>query len=164
MQITEPDPIQDAISRLLQQCASVQLATLNTDGAPEISYAPYIRYEGCFYLFISRLARHTTNLLCTPQVSLLLIQDEADAKNIFARQRLSLQGQAQELASDDMLHREILDKFEQRHGKTVALLRTLPDFLLFRIQLSRATFVQGFGQAFELDTLSLGPTRQITGK
>lgn len=164
MQIAEPDPIQDNISRLLQQCASVQLATLNSDGAPEISYAPYLRHEDCFYVYISRLARHTANLLHSSQVSLLLIQDEAYATNIFARQRLSLQGQAQVVNTDEMLYSQLLDRFEQRHGKTVALLRTLPDFLLFRIQVSRASFVQGFGQAFELDALSLGPTRQITGK
>lgn len=158
------DQAQSGVSRLLEQCASVQLATLNSEGEPEISYTPYIRHEGHFFLYISRLARHTGNLLVNPLVSLLLIQDESHAKNIFARQRISLQGKAEVIAAHETQHNAVLDLFEQHHGNTVALLRTLPDFLLFRIQVSRGSFVQGFGQAFELDAMTLDPTTQITGK
>jgi len=164
MKSAEPETILNDILKLLDQCASVHLATLNSDSEPEISYAPYLRHEGCFFLFISRLARHTGNLLANPRVSLLLIQDECHANNIFARLRICLQGNADVIAKSDDLYHEVLDRFEQRHGNTVGLLRTLPDFLLFRIRVERGSFVQGFGQAFELNAFSLIPVFQITGK
>lgn len=155
---------QHEIFQLLQQVSSVQLATLSATGEPEISYTPYVRHGECFFLFISRLARHTGNLLNNPAVSLLLIQDESAAKNIFARKRLSLSGKGEVIPSIDPLHSEVLNAFEQLHGPTVALLRTLPDFLLFRIHVHSGSYVQGFGQAFELDALTLSPVRLITGR
>lgn len=164
MKSMEPADIHNTILKLLDQCASVQLATLSPEGEPEISYTPFIRHEDTFFLFISQLARHTGNLLAHPLLSLLLIQDECHSKNIFARQRISLQAKADVVAINDALYQEVLDRFEHRHGNTVALLRTLPDFLLFRVQVLSGSFVQGFGQAFELDARTLSPTTQITGK
>ena len=142
--------ISDAIEDLLNSLQSVQLATLNAEQHPEISYTPVLRFEGRYYIFISELASHTQNILLQPKLSLLFIEDERSAKNIFARKRLSLNVLASECEQGNEQWELILDEFEKRQGKTVSLLKQLPDFHLFKLTPESGTFVQGFGQAFEL--------------
>ena len=40
---------------------------------------------------------------------------------------------------------------QARFGKTLELLRTLPDFLLFRLNVENGSFIKGFGQAWSLE-------------
>ena len=67
---------------------SVLMATANEDGVPEASYAPYVIDDaGHYYIYVSELSRHTRNLTQTGRVSLLFIEDEQSAANIFAQTR-----------------------------------------------------------------------------
>jgi hypothetical protein len=83
-------------------------------------------------------------------VSILLIEDEQDARELFARRRLSLRARATVLPRDDERGTRIVDAFQQRFGRIAALLRELGDFRLVRLEPTGGSFVIGFGQAFEL--------------
>lgn len=151
----EPEPDLEAIRlealAFREGFRTVLLATCSVEGEPEASYAPYVMdAEGCLYLFISRLARHTRQLLDNPKASLLWIEDEAAARNLFARRRLSLECDITEIDRTEILADTILDRMEQELGNTISVLRTLGDFHLFRLTPASGTYVQGFGRAFEV--------------
>ena len=156
-----PEQLQAEIESLKKNVYSLQLATLGTEGKPEISYTPFLHLAGNYYIFISQLASHTQNLMRKPELSVLLIEDEFTAKNIFARQRLSLECEAKEVDRTRDEWKVVLDAFEARHGNTVALLRSLTDFHLFELRPVSATFVKGFGQAFQLSGKNLDEIKHL---
>lgn len=128
---------------------SAQLATLGSDDTPEASYAPCVLFEGNYYLFLSRLASHTGNLMRNPDIGLMLI--EAEAGNPFARKRINLQGRAELVTRDSARFRAVLDLFHGRFGKVMEVIESLPDFELFCVHATAGRFVRGFGQAYELE-------------
>lgn len=77
------------IQELKAQCKTVMLATVGEDGNPNVSYAPFAINNGEYQVFISTIARHARNLQEVPKVSLMLIEDESQSRQIFARRRLS---------------------------------------------------------------------------
>jgi hypothetical protein len=129
---------------------TVLIASTSVNNTPEASYAPYIHLNGQYYLFISELAVHTKNLLQTKVASLLFIENEADAKNLFARQRISLQCSAAVVAKDSAEYQAALQLFHERFGKFMQLLQSLPDFHLFCLSPSAGNYVAGFGKAYSL--------------
>jgi len=148
-------PIENART-LVSSRSSIQLASVDESGNPLASYAPYLLDSGHIYIYISSLARHAGNIHATPQVSLMFIQDENQTRNIFARQRLELSCVREVVAPDDDSHERTLDMLQEKHGETVALLRSLPDFTLFRLAPRAGNYVEGFGRAWELGEAELG--------
>ncbi len=139
-----------------QQFSSVMLATTSADGIPEASYAPVFfddQERPCIY--VSELAQHGKNLLQNPIASLLFIEDEKAARNLFARRRITLRCEAEEIQPDSPAGSELLDRFEARFGRTAALLRTLGDFHLIRFRVVDGCYVRGFGQAYTIADASL---------
>lgn len=132
---------------LLEQCKTLQLATVNAAGEPCASYAPYLWHKGAFYILVSGLAEHTASLLTGKAISLMVIRDEAQTRNLFARERLVVTAQPAAWAEDTQL----LDLLEARQGNTVQLLRTLPDFGLVKLTPIKTHYVAGFGKAYAVD-------------
>ncbi|MFE8072718.1 pyridoxamine 5'-phosphate oxidase family protein [Marinobacteraceae bacterium S3BR75-40.1] len=141
----------ETVSWLLTNCASLCLATLDDDGLPEASTAPFLYQDGRFYILVSELSPHTRNLFYHPQVSVLILEPETSAHNPFARRRLSLRCLAEKVTAEDDALSERLDAFQARHGDTVAVLRELPDFHLIELQVVSGRLIKGFGQAWHLD-------------
>ena len=156
--------ILEEAERLITQFKTVQMATLNPLGNPEASYTPYIRHSGDYYIFVSGLASHTNNICQHPVLSLFFVQNEAEAKNLFARKRMTIECTGVLIERNNEQWGEILDQFQNEHGATVELLRTLPDFTLFKLSPISATFIKGFGQAFKLAGEGLKNVTQVTGK
>ncbi len=130
---------------------SVHLATISADGKPHASYAPCVVDEaGATYIFISGLARHTQNLRNNPNASLLFLETEENSPNIFARQRLNLDCQASTISRSIEDWQHIINQFETKFGNIINLLKSLPDFQLFRFDVEGGSFVKGFGQAYAL--------------
>ncbi|WP_299199155.1 pyridoxamine 5'-phosphate oxidase family protein [uncultured Amphritea sp.] len=138
------------LDRLLQLSNTLQLATQGETG-PEASYSPFVFSGGNLYIFVSQLASHTRNLMRSPAAGVMLIEDEASSRNIFARNRITLQCHASEIAGDDKEYEPVMRLYRERHGPTVDLLRTLPDFRLFRLIPRQGRLVLGFGRAFTLE-------------
>ena len=140
-----------AYQSLLSQARSLVLATTNPDGSPLASYTPFIvNEERHFFILTSQLAAHTRNLQRTGQASVMLIEDEAAATQIFARQRVTFQCQASLIPRESEVREEALEHFETRFETMVGLLSSLPDFQLFKLQPISGSLVVGFGQAYDL--------------
>jgi hypothetical protein len=80
----------------------------------------------------------------------LLIEGEDSSANAFARRRITLQGEACVVEREDASFATVLAEFHRRFGQVMALLESLPDFHLFRLELRRGRYIRGFGQAYEL--------------
>lgn len=146
-----PQPPETVLAQLLDQVQTLQIASLNTDGEPAISSAPFVRdVQGNFYIFVSQLAAHTQALLNHRYVEVLLLEDEQEARQIFARKRLSYRCVATAIAAAEPSYTQQLQRMQERFGEVITLLAKLPDFVLFRLQPQSGRFVMGFGQAFSL--------------
>lgn len=138
-----------AYEDLLRNSKSLMLATSSLDGIPESSTTPYIRDDmGQYYIFVSQLARHTQNLINNPNASIMLVEDENDCRQYFARKRIQYQCKVE--MPDDQDRAGLLKTFSNRYGNVVELLSGLPDFRLFRLKPLSGQFVMGFGQAYTL--------------
>ena len=130
---------------------SLQLATVDKEGNPNASYAPFaVDPNKNFYIFISGLSQHTSNLYHTALASVMFIEDEKTAKQLFARKRLTYQCEAsfiEESGPDWPLAKQT---FEERFGETFRMLKTMSDFRMFKLVPSKGLFVIGFGQAFSV--------------
>ena len=141
---------------------SVILATVNTDGELESSYAPYVVNENNeYFVFVSALSRHTPNLIKQRQASLMFIEDESKVANIFARRRLTYQCSAEPVNRDSDKWSKAMVIFFDRFGKFVDTLITLPDFQLFRFVPLEGNYVTGFGKAYTLSGNSLNLISQV---
>ena len=148
---SERQNLQATCDQLIKNQKTLLLATLSHQGNADISYAPYVREESTFYIFVSELAKHTKNLLAYPQASILFIQAEAEAGNLFARQRLTLDCQVREIHDTDPLYAKQLQTMSETFGEIVNVLRSLPDFHLLALIPSHGQFVAGFGKTFAVD-------------
>ena len=136
---------------LLGRFDSLMLSTVNSKGEPLASFAPFVEKNGVFYIFVSLLADHTVNMLDHSTASLMLIADEQESKNIYARERAVVQASVKEVDVQSMLANTVFELMEQCHGKTVKMLRTLSDFKLLQLTPTKGRYIVGFGKAFEWD-------------
>jgi putative heme iron utilization protein len=144
---------------------TVLMATVNQEGMPEASYAPYVTDDsGNYYVYISGLARHTRDLQETGQVSLLFIEDEGAARNLFARRRLTSMCASTRIAREDPDWEVQLAQFTQLYGKFIDTLRGLSDFQLFRLTPVSGSYVRGMGQAFRFEGPGLDAIRHVRGQ
>ena len=149
--MTTDTEITQALKQLHSQCQTLQLATVDVTGQPDASYAPYVQVAGNYYIFVSQLAAHTQNLLAQKQTSIMLIQPEQDAKNLFARMRYTCACEVADIARTEALFNEVMVSMQERFGSIIELLTSLGDFHLLQLQPTNARLVMGFGKAIELD-------------
>lgn len=137
---------------LMMSQQTLLLATSSANGVPDISYAPFVRDEtGVFFIYISRMARHTVNLLENPQASLLFIRPESESPELFARERVTLACCAREISRDDVVYVERIQALQDKFGEVVGVLRSLSDFHLFALRPESGRYVAGFGRAFVIN-------------
>lgn len=142
--------IERQLREFLGSIDALMMATVDDDGMPEASYAPYIEHDDCFYVFVSTLAAHTGNLQGAGKASVLFMEPGPDG-HAHTRKRLSCRCNATRIARDEALFDDVLQRMEARFGKLIATLRGLGDFQLFQLTPQSGNFVASFGQAFELD-------------
>ena len=138
------------INEFRQQQKTLQLASITKDGLPHISYSPFVYLSDCYYIFISDIAKHGQNLKINPQVSIMMIEDEEQSKNIYARKRLTFDTEANLIARDSQHWQTTISTFEQQFGEIVSNLSKLSDFHLYQLVPKAGRFVKGFGQAFDI--------------
>ncbi|MGF1546242.1 MAG: HugZ family protein [Thiotrichales bacterium] len=146
-----PEALQTEAQAFRAGFKTVLLATSGPDGAPEASYSPFVLDDAeDILLFVSDLAQHTRNLRANPRASLMFIANESDTTNLFARQRLILACSAEFIPRDPADWPVRLALFEQKFGKMMGLLKSLPDFHLVRLRVDYGNYVRGFAQAYAL--------------
>ena len=146
-----------------EQFQSLILSTVSAEGQPNASYAPFVMDDDRnFYIYVSGLSSHTQNLHATAKASLLLIEDEAQTKQIFARTRLSYDCTATLVEAETPAWEALADQFQDRFGAMIDMLRQLPDFRIFRLQPQAGRLVIGFGAAFDVDPQDLSRLVPVT--
>ena len=139
----------DECRRFLASFQSAQLATVSTDGRPDISYAPFIFQNEAFYLLVSELSAHTGNMRYQRHAALLFIEDEGDAAQIYTRRRLSFSCLAEVCERNGETWEQMIPLFRSRFGPVVDTLARLNDFILFQLIPERGRWVTGFGKAYD---------------
>ena len=129
---------------------SVILGTISKDGKVDVTYAPYVKHDGEFYIFISEIADHYNNLAENKQTfEIMFLQDETAAVSPLVRQRLRYNVTAEFQARDEKFE-AVLDTFENTVGEAMKFVRKMQDFHLVKLNVLDGRFVKGFGQAYNL--------------
>ena len=153
---TASEPILVEAGEFLAGFRSLSMATVSADGIPDASYAPFVRMDdNAFYVNLSELSTHTGNLLSTPRVSVMFLQAEDDSKQLFARKRLSFDADAETVQRDSVQWCLVMDRFADKFGDIMDLIRPLQDFKLFRLQPRSGVYVRGFAQAYPIEGAKL---------
>ncbi|KAF0094293.1 MAG: pyridoxamine 5'-phosphate oxidase-like FMN-binding protein [Puniceicoccaceae bacterium 5H] len=152
-------------ARLLEAQKSVILGTVNSQGEPDASYAPALRDENNhYYVYISALAKHTSALKSGRKVSLLVIEDEGSAAQLFARKRATFSCLPELIERDSTDFNQIMDRMALELGDIVGGLRNMVDFDLFRLEPQEGRLVTGFGRAFRLSGDGMRELQHLGGR
>ncbi len=138
------------IQEFRQERKSIQLATVDEEGRPNVSYAPFVQNQEGYFVLISQIARHARNLLQNPNVSLMMVEDESEAKQLFARKRLTFDATATVVERESELWLQVVAQMKERFGEIIDGLSQLEDFVLFNLKAEKGLFVKGFGQAYQV--------------
>ncbi|MEM9925096.1 MAG: pyridoxamine 5'-phosphate oxidase family protein [Cyanobacteria bacterium P01_D01_bin.50] len=135
----------------IQNFQSIIISTINNEGVPNGSYAPFVIDESKnIYIYVSGLSIHTQNLNVNPCVSVLFIEDEAKTPQIFARRRLNYDCNATLVERETNEWNDIVEKFQGRFGEIIEMLRGLADFRIFKLTPYSGRFVIGFGAIYHI--------------
>lgn len=138
------------LADLVRGRSAAALGTLHA-GAPFVSMVPYaVLPDGsAFVIHVSRLAGHTRDMLADARVSLLVMQAEGQGVAAQALARVSVQGEASEMAKGTEGERDCRAAYLARFPEA-ARLTEFGDFSFFAIRASQARFVAGFAQAMSV--------------
>lgn len=140
------------IQELKEQALTIMLSTVDKEGNPNVSYAPFVINNGEYQVLISTIARHARNLLEVPKVSLMIIEDESKSRQIFARRRLSFDASVRVLERHSEEWEQAIAALKARQGNMIDELAKMKDFNLFCFKPQQGLFVKGFGQAFQVSS------------
>lgn len=150
---------------LLDSFQSVQLGTVNAEGVPDASYTPAIVDETrSFYVYVSNLSSHTQNILDQKLASLMVIEDESTAAQIFARKRVTFACQANKIERDTDRWTEVTGTFIEKFGKMFEHLMGMADFHLIELKPVKGRLVVGFGRAFDVTGDRMDTLEHIRGE
>jgi len=155
------DKMYQEYTDLPERFNSLLLATVSDEGVPNASYAPYVKRNNDYYIFISELSIHTGNIAKTGQVSVLFLEDENIAHHIFARKRVTLQCETIEIARDNEQHQLIMSLFKDKFGLFMEMLEKNRDFHLYRVRPLNGSYVAGFGRAFKIEGEDLKDIKHV---
>ncbi|MDA0150573.1 heme utilization protein HutZ [Vibrio sp. LaRot3] len=142
--------LEPEIKEFRQERRTLQLATVDADGRPNVSYAPFVQNQDGYFVLISEIARHARNLQVNPNVSLMMIEDEESSKQLFARKRLTFDAVASVVERDSEQWHQVIAQMTERFGEIIDGLSQLQDFVLFNLTAENGLFVKGFGQAYQV--------------
>ena len=148
MTATEDDaPISpaDQARHLMRSCGKAGLATLDAETGEPYNSLVLIAADrdASPLMMLSDLADHTTNLKRNPHASLLLDGDHH--AETLASQRVSVQGRVAVINDQSLI-----DRFVTRHPEA-AIYASFKDFNLYRLHVTRAHLIGGFGRIHWLE-------------
>lgn len=142
--------LSDEIQALLADRKSLMLSTIDADGEPYASYAPFALENQNIYLLISEIALHALHLQRHPRAAVLIMEDEDNAEELFARCRLAFQVSATQIQTGSEQWLAGINVLARRHGDRINSLSQLADFKLFRLASLGGRYVKGFGKAYQI--------------
>jgi len=158
----EINKIEKVKSKLINSCKSFVITVSDSDH-PDIGYAPYIFKDNFFYIFSSELSSHIRLLINKKVGAFMIIKDEKDSKNIWARVRMKFQAKASIISRSDTEFQKITDMISIKHGNTFNIIKEFKDFHLIKLIPLKGTIITGFGSAYNLIGVSLETKSKIKG-
>lgn len=144
-------PVAPKVKELIDRTKSVILATVDAEGIPNSSYAPFVQVNTTLYILVSFMAKHTKNLADGRKTSVMFIEDESATKQIYARERLTIEAAASQVERDSEIWNTVVTKLKENHGKVVDVIAEMQDFILIALQPVKGSYVNGFGSAYFVD-------------
>lgn len=144
-------PLAPKVKELIARSQSIILATVDAEGTPNSSYAPYVQVDNSFYILVSFMARHTKNLAEGRKTSIMFIEDESATKQIYARERLTIEATTTQIERDSETWNQVVGKLKETHGKVVEVISEMKDFILIALNPVKGAYVNGFGSAYFVD-------------
>lgn len=144
-------PVAPKVKELIENTKSVILATVDAEGNPNSSYAPFVQVGNTFYILVSFMAKHTKNLSEGRKTSVMFIEDESATKQIYARERLTLEATTSQIDRDSEVWNQVVAQLKETHGKVVDIISEMGDFILIALQPVKGSYVNGFGSAYFVD-------------
>ncbi|BAY89308.1 pyridoxamine 5'-phosphate oxidase family protein [Tolypothrix sp. PCC 7601] len=163
--MSQLEQVQAEYEKFTEQFQSLIISTVNAEGMPNASYAPFVMDDSYnIYIYVSGLVAHTKNILVNPHVSVLFIEDENQANQIFARRRLTFDCTATLIERDTEQWQKIVERFQNRFGEIIEVFLGLADFRIFQLTPNQGRFVVGFGSAYNISGDNLRQLIQVTPK
>jgi len=144
-------PVAPKVQELINASKSMILATVDAEGNPNSSYAPFVQIDQTFYILVSFMAKHTKNLADGRKTSIMFIEDESATKQIYARERLTIEAAASQIERDSEVWNTVVTQLKEAHGKVVDVISEMGDFILIALQPVKGSYVNGFGSAYFVD-------------
>jgi len=146
--VKKAKPVAPKVKELINASKSIILATVDAEGNPNSSYAPFVQVDETFYILVSFMAKHTKNLADGRKTSIMFIEDESATKQIYARERLTLEATTSQIERDSLVWNTVVAKLKENHGKVVEVISGMGDFILIALQPVKGSYVNGFGSAY----------------
>jgi len=144
-------PLTPKLRELIDRHKSVILASVDAEGIPNSSYAPFVQVDNTLYILVSFMAKHTKNLAEGRKTSVMFIEDESATKQIYARERLTIEAAPSQIERDSDLWNTVITKLKETHGKVVDVIADMQDFILIALKPQKGSYVNGFGSAYFVD-------------
>ena len=138
------------LARLIRQTRWAAMATV-AGGMPYVSWAAYVTdddFSG-FYLHLSRLAKHTRNMLDNGQLSLAISEPDGGEGDPQQLARLTLQGRVEVVERDSEAYPGARERYLARYPDA-AMLFDFADFSLFRFVPETGRYVEGFASSHKI--------------
>jgi len=141
---------EQTLARLIRDTRIAALGTLH-DVEPNLAMVAYSFAEdfSAFYIHVSRLGKHTTDMENDPRVSLLITETDDRRADPQTLARVSLRGMAEILPRNDPGYAQVKQNYLERFPEAEQLF-SLGDFNLWKITPKGGRYVAGFGRAFNL--------------
>jgi nitroimidazol reductase NimA-like FMN-containing flavoprotein (pyridoxamine 5'-phosphate oxidase superfamily) len=152
---------EEILARLLRSTRIAALGTLH-EGEPNLAMVAYAFAEdfSAFYIHVSKLGKHTTDMERDPHVSLLITETDDRRPDPQTLARLSIRGTAEVLPRTEPGYAQIKKLYLMRFPEAEQLF-SLGDFNLWRITPRGGRFVAGFGRAFNLGPETLAKVSSL---
>jgi len=148
---SERTPLKQEYRRFFQVNKCVMLGTVDKDGNPDTSYACFaVEESDRVYVLVSGFSKHTANMYENPQVSAMFVEDEVEAENIFARQRLTLSCRAEYVNRSHHNWMRAVYRFRQRFQEQYETMAEMPDFRFYLLTPFSGTMILGFAKAYRI--------------
>ena len=154
---------EQTLARLIRETRVAALGTLH-EGELNLAVVAYSFAEdfSTFYIHVSRLGKHTTDMETDPRVSLLITETDDRRPDPQTLARVSIRGMAEILPRSDPGYTHVKQSYLERFTEAEQLFG-LGDFNLWRITPKSGRFVAGFGRAFNLGPEALKKASTLTG-
>lgn len=141
---------EETLAHLIRSTRIAALGTLH-EGTPNLAMVAYAFAEdfSAFYIHVSKLGKHTTDMENDPRVSILITEKDDHRPDPQTLARVSIQGTAEILPRTDPGYAQVKNIYLARFPEAEQLFR-LGDFNLWKITPKGGRFVAGFGRAFNL--------------